>query len=66
MNPISQLQFVVFVLGLFYLKMAVADAIWRILIEPSAIHVDSGSFEKLLSTLYSNDSLKLISNTKFY
>jgi len=28
-------QFIVFLMGLFHLKMACADAIWRIFIEPS-------------------------------
>jgi hypothetical protein len=36
-------QFIVFIMGLFHLKMACADAIWRIFIEPKATRIDANS-----------------------
>ena len=36
-------QFIVFLMGLFHLKMACADAIWRIFIEPKAGRMDANS-----------------------
>ncbi|KAF8836131.1 hypothetical protein BDN67DRAFT_992221 [Paxillus ammoniavirescens] len=39
-SPWNQMQHVIFVPGLFHLKMACADAIWRIFIQPSAARED--------------------------
>lgn len=38
-----KLQFIVYVMGLFHLKMACADAIWRIFIQPKGSDVDENS-----------------------
>ncbi|KAJ7899220.1 hypothetical protein B0H14DRAFT_3543559 [Mycena olivaceomarginata] len=35
-SPWQRYQYVIYVMGLFHLKMACADAIWRIFIEPTA------------------------------
>lgn len=42
-TPWRRFQFVVFVMGLFHLKMACADAIWQIFIEPKHAWRDSTS-----------------------
>jgi hypothetical protein len=39
-SPWNRFQFVVFIPGLFHVKMACADAIWRIFIQPSDARVD--------------------------
>ncbi|KAJ3473067.1 hypothetical protein NLI96_g13148 [Meripilus lineatus] len=65
MDPVSRLQFIVFVIGLFHLKMAAADAIWRILVEPQNARKDPSSFMKILSKLHPKDSSKLVSGAKF-
>ncbi|KAI0635479.1 hypothetical protein C8Q77DRAFT_1053626 [Trametes polyzona] len=64
-TPYNRLDSVVFVLGLFHLKMAAADAIWRMLVTPDGARVDNTSFFKILSQLRPNDSSRLISNAKF-
>ena len=65
MDPISHLQFIVFILGLFHLKIAAADATWRIFVAPSDARKDPTSFGKLLNLLRPHDSSKLIANAKF-
>ncbi|KAJ7710452.1 hypothetical protein B0H17DRAFT_1155424 [Mycena rosella] len=42
-SPWQRYQFLVFITGLFHLKMACADAIWRIFIEPKAGREDANS-----------------------
>jgi hypothetical protein len=42
-SPWQRYQYVVFGMGLFHLKMACADAIWRIFIEPKAARDDVNS-----------------------
>ncbi|KAG1882357.1 hypothetical protein F4604DRAFT_1577364, partial [Suillus subluteus] len=39
-TPLDRLQHVIFIPGLFHLKMACADAIWRIFIQPLAVRED--------------------------
>lgn len=39
-TPLRHFQFVIFVMGLFHLKMACVDAIWHIFIEPKAARDD--------------------------
>lgn len=65
MTPYDRLQSVVFVPGLFHLKMAAADAIWRILVSPDGARTDDTSFMKLAGELRPNESSKLVSNAKF-
>ncbi|KAK7692792.1 hypothetical protein QCA50_004425 [Cerrena zonata] len=42
-TPLRRFQMVIFVLGLFHLKMACADALWRIFIQSKASHDDLNS-----------------------
>ncbi|CDO76384.1 hypothetical protein BN946_scf184309.g1 [Trametes cinnabarina] len=65
LTPFNRLQFVVFVPGLFHFKMAAADAIWRILVNPADARTDSTSFAKLFGKLRPNESSRLINNAKF-
>ncbi|CDO77022.1 hypothetical protein BN946_scf184380.g8 [Trametes cinnabarina] len=64
-TPYNRLQHVVMVPGLFHLKMASADAIWRMLVLPDDARIDHGSFNKLIGQLRPDDSSRLISNSKF-
>ncbi|EIW58994.1 uncharacterized protein TRAVEDRAFT_48125 [Trametes versicolor FP-101664 SS1] len=64
-TPYDRLQAVVFVLGLFHLKMASADAIWRILVTPEGARVDNTSFIKLVGQLRPDASSRLTSNAKY-
>ncbi|PIL23294.1 hypothetical protein GSI_14604 [Ganoderma sinense ZZ0214-1] len=64
-NPYDRLQPVVFISGLFHLKMAAADAIWRALVSPKGARVDDTSFMKLAGELRPNESSRLVNNAKF-
>ena len=48
-TPWRRFQFVVFVMGLFHLKMAAADAIWRIFLEPKNSREDPTSLMSFVS-----------------
>ncbi|KAI1784995.1 hypothetical protein LXA43DRAFT_900735 [Ganoderma leucocontextum] len=61
----DRLQSVVFVMGFFHLKMAAADAIWRVLVTPNGARDDDTSFMKLAGELRPNESSRLVSNAKF-
>jgi len=50
-TPWRRLQFVVFVMGLFHLKMACADAIWRIFIQPKGSDIDSNALMQYISQI---------------
>ncbi|CDO68504.1 hypothetical protein BN946_scf184998.g1 [Trametes cinnabarina] len=58
-TPYNRLQHVVMVPGLFHLKMAAADAIWRILITPDDARVDHAGFMKIIGQLRPDDSSRL-------
>ncbi|KAI0669880.1 hypothetical protein C8Q78DRAFT_1070340 [Trametes maxima] len=64
-TPYNRLQPVAFVFGLFHLKMAAADGIWRMLVLPDGVRGDHTSFIKLVGKLRPNDSSRLVSNAKF-
>ncbi|KAI1791086.1 hypothetical protein LXA43DRAFT_889951, partial [Ganoderma leucocontextum] len=64
-NAYDRLQSVVFVMGFFHLKMAAADAIWRVLVAPNGARSDDTSFMKLAGELRPNESSRLVSNAKF-
>ncbi|KAI0666193.1 hypothetical protein C8Q78DRAFT_1083139 [Trametes maxima] len=64
-TPHNRLQPVAFVLGLFHLKMAAADAVWRMLVLPDGIRGDYTSFIKLVGKLRPNESSRLVSGAKF-
>ncbi|KAI0683212.1 hypothetical protein BC835DRAFT_1423521 [Cytidiella melzeri] len=65
MAPEDQLQFVVFVFGLFHFKMAAADAIWRILVTPMDARKDPTGFMAFVSCLRPKSANKLINNAGF-
>ncbi|KAI0761224.1 hypothetical protein BC629DRAFT_1294761, partial [Irpex lacteus] len=65
LTPTQRLQFVVFVFGLFHLKMAAADAIWRLLVTPTAARNNSGSFWAIVEKLRPTRTGKLTNNASF-
>ena len=64
-NASDRLQSMVFIMGLFHLKMAAADAIWCVLVSPSNARSDDTSFMKLAGELRPKESSRLVSNAKF-
>jgi hypothetical protein len=50
-TPWNRFQFVVFVPGLFHVKMACADALWRIFIQPNDAQVDDTCLMRDVSKL---------------
>lgn len=58
-----RLEFVIFVPGLFHVKMACADALWRIFIEKSRdTEKDPTSLMAFISILYANQSSRIAAN----
>lgn len=55
-TPWRRYQFVVFVMGLFHLKMACADALWRIFIEPKAARDDVNSLMSFVALHRGNET----------
>lgn len=64
-TPYDRLDSVVFGMGLFHVKMAAADTIWRLLVAPETARRDETSFMKIAGRLRPNESSRLISNAKF-
>ncbi len=64
-TPFNRLQSVEFAIGLFHLKMAAADAIWRMEVSPDHAREDPTSFLKICGKLRPDDSSRLVSNAKF-
>lgn len=64
-TPLRRLQMVVFVPGLFHLKMACADALWRIFIEPKQSHEDPDSLLHHIGQIRPKETLKFSSNPGF-
>ncbi len=64
-TPFSRLNSVVFVMGLFHLKMAAADAIWRLLVAPDGARSDETSFMKIAGRLRPKESSRLVAGAKF-
>lgn len=60
-TPWRRMQFVIYCLGLFHVKMACADAIWRIFISkrPSRNESDQHSLMKLVSILRPKETRKM-------
>ncbi|KAI0684930.1 hypothetical protein BC835DRAFT_1421798 [Cytidiella melzeri] len=50
-TPWLRLQYAVFVLGLFHLKMACVDALWKIFIQPATARMDDTCLMKDISVL---------------
>lgn len=63
----NRLEYVVFVLGLFHLKMAAADALWRVLVPSKGHNTDheATSFAKYISILRPDETGKLFSKAEF-
>ncbi|KAJ7813457.1 hypothetical protein B0H14DRAFT_2249289, partial [Mycena olivaceomarginata] len=64
-TPWLRYQFVVFVMDFFHLKMACADAIWRIFIEPKNARVDPNSLMAYVAQHRPRETGKIGSNPGF-
>ena len=64
-TPWLRFQFVVFVLGLFHLKMACADAIWRIFIQPIQARKDTHSLLEHVAMLRPKETGKISTKPGF-
>ncbi|KAL1698522.1 hypothetical protein EV121DRAFT_218038 [Schizophyllum commune] len=64
-TPFRRFQFIVFIFGLFHLKMAAADAIWRIFLRNKCGKGDPNSVLHLVSLMRPHDSNKIGSNPRF-
>ena len=64
-TPWRRLQFLVFVMGLFHLKMACADAIWRIFIHPKRSQEDPTSLMGLVQQIRPKETGKIKSKPGF-
>lgn len=61
----SRLQYVVFVIGLFHLKMAAVDAVWHTYIEPKKSRGDEQGVYSYVGILPPKETGKFISNPGF-
>ena len=64
-TPWRRMQFVVYVMGLFHLKMACADAIWRIFILPKKARNDETSLMQQISQIRPKETGKIASKPGF-
>ena len=64
-TPWRRLQFLCFVMGLFHLKMACADAIWRIFIHPRRSQEDSTSLMSYVQQIRPKETGKIKSKPGF-
>lgn len=64
-SPYRRYQYVIFVMGLFHLKMACADAIWRIFIKERAAHSEETSVMAHVSVLRPQETGKILTNPGF-
>lgn len=64
-TPWRRMQFVVFMMGLFHLKMACADAIWRIFIHHKNCDVDANSLMAHVSQIRPRETGKIQSKPGF-
>ncbi|CDO77882.1 hypothetical protein BN946_scf184690.g3 [Trametes cinnabarina] len=64
-TPWRRFQHVVFLFGLFHLKMACADAIWKIFIKPKAAHEDPTSLMSFVSEIRPKETGKISSKPGF-
>lgn len=56
------LQFIVFIPGLFHIKMACADAIWRIFISPAGLQTENTSMLAFIRLFYPTLTTKITTN----
>ncbi|KAJ8515414.1 hypothetical protein ONZ45_g7144 [Pleurotus djamor] len=61
----NRMEFVVYVMGLFHLKMACADAIWRTFIQPAKAKQDLSSLMGFVQQLRPNETGKIGSKPSF-
>ncbi|KAJ7172147.1 hypothetical protein C8R46DRAFT_1258157 [Mycena filopes] len=64
-TPWQRYQYVIYVIGLFHLKMACADAIWRIFIEPKAGREDMNSLMRFVALHRPKETGKIGSDPGF-
>jgi len=64
-TPWRRLQFVVFVMGLFHLKMACADAIWRVFIYPKKSGSDKNSLMGYIQQIRPKETQRIKSKPGF-
>ena len=64
-TPWRRMQFVVYVMGLFHLKMACADAIWRVFIRPKKACNDKNSLMEQISQIRPKETGKIASKPGF-
>jgi hypothetical protein len=64
-SPWQRYQYVIYVIGLFHLKMACADAIWRIFIEPKAGRDDQNSLMNFVALHRPKETGKIGSDPGF-
>jgi hypothetical protein len=64
-TPWRRYQYVIFIMGLFHLKMAAADAIWRIFIEPKVGREDTTSLMHFIAMLRPKETGKIGSDPGF-
>jgi hypothetical protein len=64
-TPWRRYQYVIYIMGLFHLKMAAADAIWRIFIEPKTGHEDPTSMMHFVALLRPKETGKIGSDPGF-
>ncbi|KAH9831740.1 uncharacterized protein C8Q71DRAFT_861429 [Rhodofomes roseus] len=64
-TPLRRYQFVIFVPGIFHTKMACADDIWRIFIQPPDARLDENSLMKFVGRLRPRETGQIGSKPKF-
>ncbi|KAJ7795392.1 hypothetical protein B0H14DRAFT_3554585 [Mycena olivaceomarginata] len=64
-TPWRRYQYVIYIMGLFHLKMAAADAIWRIFIEPKTGREDPTSLMHFVALLRPKETGKIGSDPGF-
>lgn len=64
-TPWLRFAFVIFVMGLFHLKMACADAIWKIFIQPKQARGDNTSLFQLVAEIRPKETGKIGSKPGF-
>lgn len=58
-TPWNRYQFVIYVMGLFHLKMACANAIWRIFIQPPGSRTDLNSLLQHIAQIWPRETGKI-------
>jgi hypothetical protein len=64
-TPWNRLQYAIFVPGLFHVKMACADAVWRAFLKPLSARLDPTSLMQDVAKLRSNETGTIGSNPGF-